>query len=112
MEAIKTRQCIFDAVKAETENARQKFGRTYNSMHEAWAVLKEEVEESHEAQKAIESSVDILWSSIRANLSVYDQVDLLQTMHKDACNLAIESVQIAAVLQKYMDTIKLCQKEE
>ena len=41
-----TQELVLGVCMLEFSNSVEKHGKTFNSMHEAWAVLKEEVEEA------------------------------------------------------------------
>ena len=43
-----TKKYIESAIGSETENAVKNLGETYNSNHEGYAVLKEEVDEAND----------------------------------------------------------------
>ena len=65
MEATLTKNFINAATAAETEKAKKDWGPTYHSEHEAWAILKEEVEEAAEEEKTIQDCLNALWNAIR-----------------------------------------------
>ena len=104
MEAKQTRELIDAALKAEEENAN-KWGTTYSSMHEAYAVLKEEIEEAGDELDEIKKRLDVLWIHVRysnpSNSAFSEQAT--KTMDS-AINLAIEALQIAAVSEKIIRT--------
>ena len=110
MEAEKTKNFIKAAIASETENAKEKWGDKYHSEHEAWAVLSEEVEEANEAFLKIGNITRILWHYVRkANKTEDDQrhhAENLRYLKDHAQELAIEAVQIAAVAQKFLDTLE------
>ena len=110
MEAEKTKNFIRGAVAAETEYAKEKWGETYHSEHEAWAVLNEEGEEANEALMKVGSIVHVLWNFVRKAEKTEDDIkhirDNLHYLQDHAQELATEAVQIAAVAQKYIDTLE------
>lgn len=53
------------AIHSETENAEMKYGKKYHSLHEGYAVLKEEVEEAGEEWDNVNRGLTILWEKIR-----------------------------------------------
>lgn len=89
---------INKAVMGETENAVKNYGEVYNSPHEGYAVLLEEVEEASDDLTYIKNNLGVLWQSIKTN-------DLDSTLITDiegmAQMLALEAVQIAAVCSKF-----------
>ena len=106
MEATLTKNFIKAAVAAETDNAKKNWGPTYHSEHEAWAVLKEEVEEAAEEEKTIQDCLGALWNAIRQGQQQERQKNSLYYILQHAQALATEAVQIAAVAQKYLDTLE------
>jgi hypothetical protein len=53
---------INEAVTLEFVNAVQTYGAKYNSLHEAYAVLKEEVEEADDDFDFIKDYLNSLWT--------------------------------------------------
>lgn len=75
----------------------------FGSGHEAYAVIKEEVEESADDMMYIQGDVGDIWHKTKENcccLSAYEQ------LKKDAVSLATEAVQVAAMAQKAIDSTK------
>ena len=72
-------------------------------------MLKEEVEEARFEQDTIEEKLDIIWRLIRCNSSVIDCTgrDYLIQIKDHAEALACEAVQVAAVCNKYIDTLDM-----
>lgn len=103
MIAEKATECIEQAILYELQNIIKNYGATYASEHEAYAILLEEVEESEEALDGVKNYLNCLWTSIRNN-SVSD-FDLHQ-LKEFALALAEESVQVAAVCERFEETIK------
>ena len=109
MEATLTKDFIKGAIAAETENAKKNWGDTYHSEHEAWAVLNEEIEESHEELCKIANVQGVLWNFVKKQKDSEDfpkKKENLAYMKDCAMALAIEAVQIAAVAQKFIDTLE------
>ena len=110
MEAKLTKDFIRGAVAAETESAKERWGDTYHSEHEAWAVLNEEGEEANEALAKIGSIAHVLWNFVRKAEKQPGDIkymrDNLHYLQDHAQELAIEAVQIAAVAQKFLDTLE------
>lgn len=70
----------------------------FNSIHEFYAVLKEELEEAREEMDTLESISDNLWRTIRLNEKITK--DDIETMKGFAVRGIKELVQVAAVLKK------------
>ena len=116
MEAKKTKELIKDAIASETKSARENWGETYHSEHESWAVLKEEIEEAGEEFNKCTMILASLWHYVRTNKKKSEDkqhiIDLLHYLQDHAKSLATESIQIAAVAQKYIDTVEAIIKPE
>jgi hypothetical protein len=90
---------INEAVTLEFVNAVQTYGAKYNSLHEAYAVLKEEVEEADDDFDFIKDYLNSLWTEVKGN----DKKAVKESAYMIAYNaieLAKEAVQIAAVAKK------------
>ena len=103
MIAEKATECIEQAVCYELRNIVKKHGPTYASEHEGYAVLLEEVEEACEAAEFIQDALKRLWTSIRQN--EFSNFELSQ-IYNYAKGLADEAVQVAAVCERFMETVK------
>lgn len=103
MIAEEATKCIDQAVLHEFRNIVKKYGPTYNSEHEAYAVLLEEVEEACEAAEFMQDALKRLWASIRQN--EFSNFELSQ-IYNYAKGLADEAVQVAAVCERFMETVK------
>lgn len=99
MEAAKTKSYILEAIQAEFENIKKQWGPCYNSEHEAYAVLKEEVEEAKDDLTIITEDLGFLWNAVKGN-SDKPYSAALKHLQQTAVELAIEAVQIAAVAKK------------
>ena len=94
---------INKAVMTETENAKKKYGDRYNSLHEGYAVLLEEVEEAADDLTYIKNNLSVLWQSIKTN--DLKDTTLLTDIEGTAQMLALEAVQIAAVCTKFKESL-------
>lgn len=103
MIAEKASESIDQAVAYELQNIVKKYGASYNSEHEGYAVLLEEVEEAKECLQIAEEKLKDLWKSVRKN--VYAD-DTLWKIKVAAINMAQEAVQVAAVCERFEETIK------
>ena len=98
-----TEKSVHNAIIAETENAKKTYGEKYNSLHEGYAVLKEEVEEAFEDAKAIQERLDELWHGVRSDNG--PEPMLLDVITFNATELAKEAVQVAAVCNKLKESL-------
>lgn len=101
-----TEQKINEAVIYELSNACKTYGKTYNSLHEGYAVLLEEKEEAEKELNYINNHLAMLWDNVKT-----DDTELAKANARliayDAIQLAKEAVQIAAVARKVIgDTNK------
>lgn len=94
---------IEQAICHELRNIVKKYGPTYASEHEGYAVLLEEVEEACEAANYMQDALKRLWTSIRQN--EFSNFELSQ-IYNYAIGLAEEAVQVAAVCERFMETVK------
>lgn len=95
-----TEEKIELAIVAETHNACDKWGDNYNSLHEGYAVLKEEVEETDEEMQIVNLRLQWFWDSIRRNEPSKKSIEVLR---EHAEKLALEAVQVAAVCNKILN---------
>lgn len=92
---------IMQAAEEEQDAAIREHG-LFHSDHEAWAVLKEEVEELCECldeQEAMHHRLDLLWDMIRINNEI-DEGDL-NLLYNFAKSCAEEAVQVMAMCIKW-----------
>lgn len=96
------KEAVEKLVSEELERANKKFPM-FHSVHEGYAVLKEEIEETENEVDELKMRLDYLWNNIR--------LDLIGDMHADkiynlSINAAAEAIQVAAMAQKYKDSFK------
>ena len=103
MIAEEATKSIEQAVCHELRNIVKKHGLIYASEHEGYAVLLEEVEEACEAAEFMQDSLKRLWTSIRQN--EFSNFELSQ-IYNYAKGLAEEAVQVSAVCERFMETVK------
>ena len=86
-------------VELEHKTIVEKWGEGYNSPHEAYAVLLEEVQEAEEALAYVKCQLGNLWDYIRRDDDKLIGTNVLRTEHY-AKKLAAEAVQVAAVCRR------------
>lgn len=97
-------------IMAEYLNASGQYGDKYNSLHEAFAVLLEEVEEVEEEFERLKRDIKsdnlyCLWEMIKSNdYDILDRVKLLLEETKDTMQ---ELAQVGAVLLKWENTLEV-----
>ena len=103
MIAEEATKSIEKAICHELRNIVKKYGPTYASEHEGFAVLMEECQEAAESDKDMQEHLEKLWTSIRQNEFSNFELSLIYNF---AIGLAEEAVQVAAVCERFMETVK------
>jgi len=83
----------------ELRRANLKFP-VFNSNHEGYAIIKEEIEEAEQELNDINAQLQRSWYFIKRNEDA--NKDILR-LRNYAINLAAEAIQVAAMAQKYLD---------
>lgn len=91
---------IKGVVEKELERASEKYGDKHNSAAEAYAVLKEEIEETVEELECVQEELEAYWDSVRERRELRAQIDILLWLERCAIQTAAESVQVAAMARK------------
>lgn len=99
-----TENLVNQLINAEYLNAVINFGEKFNSLHEGYGVLLEEVEEVIPEIKFLEKWLDNFWHSIKVNNISYD-LECVEEMLNCVKNAMKELAQVGAVLQKIKNTI-------
>ena len=97
----KTETKINEAVTLEIANAVKTYGAVYHSLHEGYAVLLEEIEETEKDLDYIKNHLAMLWDAVKAD-SESEVKSNARIIALDAVELAKEAVQIAAVCRKIL----------
>ena len=101
-------ELIQESIKLELEKIRKDWGKTYNSAHEGYAVLLEEVEEVDEAIGYLKTDLKMLWERIKNDFQSVENIDKgaeLLMIVMNAKEAAQELVQVAAVAEKFVQTL-------
>lgn len=107
----RTEQKINEAVSLEIVNAVKTYGADYNSNHEAYAVLLEEVEEAEKVLDYIKNHVAMIWDAVKVD-NDNEVKSNSRIIASDAVDLAKESCQIAAVAKKIIGEGIYVRKED
>jgi len=75
------------------------------SKHQGYAIIKEEVEETELEMEAINISLSHFWNDIKENNGLR-MLGNIEDLKEYAINLAAESIQVAAMCQKFIDSFK------
>lgn len=102
---------ITQAIEAEEDAAIKAHG-LFHSDHEAWAVLKEEVEELLELfdENKIYVDIDKLWDKVRKDEEITN--DDVKEIYYWAKKCAEEAVQVMAMCLKWGESNEQCEQEE
>lgn len=76
----------------------------FNSTHEGYAVIKEEVEEVQEEVELIMGSLEILWEGTKRNWTKESLIKRCEKIKKHSLLNAAESIQVAAMAQKFINS--------
>lgn len=93
-----------DLMMAETGRAKHTHGVRFASDNEGYGVLAEEIQEAKDEVFDAEDMLDSLLRKVRHAETEGVQSTLEKIQHKALCG-ACECIQIAAVCQKWMDSI-------
>jgi hypothetical protein len=92
-------------IPEELVRANEEFGSEFNSMHEGYAVIKEEIEEAQAELVNVIDDLDEIWDFIKSNNNE-DALEIAKSLKQSAILLACESIQIAAMAEKYIRSFK------
>lgn len=100
---------VENLVQKELKSANQRFPM-FRSDHEGAAVILEEIEEAHSEMLDMELQYKSLWKTIKENF--INTASYAELIFDDAINLACEAIQVAAMVQKLIDSQKEREKRE
>lgn len=107
--APETEKLVNELIQAEYKNACENFGEKFNSLHEGYAVLLEEVEEANEDMTRIKYSLEDFWKWIKQDTKINPKdIDIVIEEYLKYC--IAELAQVGAVLMKIKNTLQ--SKEE
>ena len=102
MIAQKAIEALELAINFEFNKITTEYGDVYASNHEAYAVLLEEVEEAAEEVECIKIWMDAVWKAIKGNQDLGSGISRIK---EHALDLAKEAVQVAAVCERFQNTL-------
>lgn len=101
-----TEKLTLDLIQAEYLNAVVNFGEKFNSLHEGYAVLLEEVEEANEDMTRIKYSLEDFWKWIKQDTKINSKdIDIVIEEYLKYC--ISELAQVGAVLMKIKNTLEV-----
>lgn len=83
----------------EYERAAERFGESFHSPYEAYAVILEEAEEAESDLKYFKMLLEYYWCDVKKN-DMEHQNSMLKEVEKTALNAACECIQLAAMAYK------------
>ena len=102
-------ELIKSVVCAEFEEygrASVKFGAVHNSDHESYAVLREEADEAIDVLEDVDHLTDVFFEMVKKNEEDKIKLDILNVIKHRAEEAASESIQVAAMARKAIETIQ------
>lgn len=102
----KTENLTQELINTEYLNAVVNHGEKYNSLHEGYAVLLEEVEEVKTEITQLLNSFDVFWLWVKRNNQGHKYL-CVEDMYKATENAIKELAQVGAVLMKIKNTLEV-----
>lgn len=103
-------EAVKELVREELARASEQHGPDFHSLHEAYAVLLEEIEETKQEIGNLNFDAQHMWSAVRHdNHVMFKTVADAALAH--AINAASEAIQVAAVAHKTLNTVDRYEKE-
>lgn len=90
---------INQLVIEEYKRANEKFPM-FSSSHEAYSVLREEIEETAEEFNIMQNNISKLWNYVKSN-DISSQKDILSVAKKHSFKAFEELIQVMAMIHKY-----------
>ena len=100
-----TETLVKKAIQKEYENACNEWGEKYNSLHEGYAILKEEYEEAETKVYFCQNVLNWIWRATKEGDIPYI-AECIGKMESDATLAMKELVQVVACCKKLKNTIK------
>ena len=96
MNAVKNQ--IAELVSVELERAKEEH-EDFHSLHEGYAVLLEEIDESRDELQIVQADAAALWRCVKDDNALCAKLVLVE-IEKAAVHLAAEAIQVAAMARK------------
>ena len=96
MNAVKSQ--LAELVSVELERAKEEH-EDFHSLHEGYAVLLEEIDESRDELQIIQADAAALWRCVKNDNALEAKLALVEIEDAAVC-LAAEAIQVAAMAQK------------
>jgi hypothetical protein len=98
---------VMKEVGEEQERASCIHGYVNASDHESFAIILEEYDEVVVELEKIDAQLEEFWESIKHNLSESTKIECLRRLSTSAILTACECIQVAAMAQKAILTVKM-----
>ena len=100
----KLKKAVEQLVQQEYSLASEQHGAKFHSPHEAYAVIKEEIEEAYtELSEVCRLLEDVYWHCVKDN-DIEPIEAICNSINIHAQNLAAESIQVAAMAHKALQS--------
>lgn len=96
--------CIDILACGELQRAMEQYGK-FNSVHEAYAVILEELEELKDEVDIVTLNLEHLWNKIKDN-SIKDLIYPSNNIQYHAIQIAAEAIQVAAMGKKLIEFLE------
>ena len=93
-------------IECECSRIGEKYGFTYHTDHESYAILLEEVEEAKEEMDQLQEDMADFWKTVREDSDNNIKCAHLNDIQMSAVFAACELIQVAAVASKAIGTIR------
>ena len=103
--APETEELVNELIQAEYRNACENWGDKYNSLHEGYAILKEEYEEAETKVYFCKNVLGWIWRATKEGNTPY-VAECIDTMEKDATLAMMELAQVLSCCKKLKNTIQ------
>ena len=100
-----TQELVNSVCMLEYSHATENWGETFSSLHEGWAVLKEDVEEADFNLSMVKSQAHGLWLAVKDGNSEWGET-CLKAIQENAIECMMELAQVWAVCKKMNKTKK------
>lgn len=105
--AAETGKLVNDLIQAEYKKACKDWG-AYNSLHEGYAVLLEEMEEVEDCVEKLEEYKNLLWRKIKCStFKLYTRREIVTRLEDITKNTMSELAQVGAVLMKIKNALEV-----
>ena len=95
----------------ELRTTKEQYGETFNSLHEAYAVALEELEEVNIDVENVKTAFSYFWEDVKSDIKSHIETDLRSTKYY-AVEAIKELAQFAAMIDKTLETLESMKIED